>query len=59
MIKKTRFGSKQSTFLQKTLAAEAHLTQRQCLSEKQTLNLEKYMIREYREGILRPAVFKW
>jgi hypothetical protein len=41
MIKKNVLGSEQSTSLQTTLAADAHLAERQFLHEEQTLNKAK------------------
>jgi hypothetical protein len=45
-----------STSLQTTLAAEAHLAERQFLLDEQTLNREKSLI--YRTGTRRPTVPK-
>jgi hypothetical protein len=45
-----------STFLQTTLAAEAHLPEGQFLLEEQTINKVKSLM--YREGTRRPAIAK-
>jgi hypothetical protein len=48
--------SNTSTFLQTTLAAEAHLAEEKFLLEEQTLKKAKSLM--YREGNRRPAVSK-
>jgi hypothetical protein len=45
-----------STFLQTTLAAEAHLAEEQFVLEEQTLNKAKSLI--YREVTTRPEISK-
>jgi hypothetical protein len=56
MIKETVLVLNTSTSPQTTLAADAHLAERQFLHEEQTLNNAKSLI--YRAGTRRPIISK-
>jgi hypothetical protein len=56
MINANVSGSEYVNVLATTLAADAHLAERQFLLEEQTLNIAKSLV--YRAGSRRPAISK-